>query len=73
MRLLSMAFFCKKEVAFLALPLMIKNGIDLKLVSKLLLKQLLDYNNFGNVYDFCSRRTGKNTKEGFLIWVQGSW
>ena len=48
-RLLSMSFFCRGEVAPLALSVMVKKNIDLKVVSKLVLKQLLDYDGSGDM------------------------
>ena len=48
-RFLSITVFCKGEVALLALSSIIRKSVGLKVVSKLILKKLLDYNGFGNV------------------------
>ena len=48
-QLLSMLFFCNKEVAPLALPAMIRKNINPKVVSKLVSKQLLNYNGSSNM------------------------
>ena len=68
-----MVFFYKKEAAFFTPSPMSKKDIDLKVVSKLVLNQLLDDNSSDNAKDFCSRRTYVNTREDFLLWVWGSW
>ena len=64
---LSMVFFCKEEVAFFALSPMIKKNADFKIISKFVLKKLLDYNSSDDALDFYSRKVDKNTKKGFLV------
>ena len=44
-----MAFLYREEIALLAPLPMIRKNVDLKLVSKLIPKQLLDYNGFGDM------------------------
>ena len=68
-----MVFFYKREVAPLASPPMIRKDIDLKVVLKLVLKQLLDYDSFGDTYNFYSRKASINTRESSLLWIQEGW
>ena len=62
-----MAFFCRREITPLALSPMFRKGVVLKIVSKLVLKKLLNYAGFDNVQNIDFKRAGLITKKGSLM------